>query len=129
MEGGTGFYMITASVMKGLMQHVDGEAKQALQVFSTNKGGYITALKRTKYMFGQRSRIRQAYIAKMTRDKPISNDDEKSLLEFYYAMSDCVVALNQLRYIQDLHSSNVLRLALQRLPSKYLNKWAEYCFK
>ena len=121
--------MITASFMKGLMQHVDGEAKQALQVFSTNKGGYITALKRTKYMFGQRSRIRQAYIAKMTRDKPISNDDDKSLLEFYYAMSDCVVALNQLRYIHDLHSSNVLRLALQRLPSKYLNKWAEYCFK
>ena len=107
MEGGTGFYMITASVMKGLMQHVDGEAKQALQVFSTNKGGYTMALKRIKYMLGQRSRIRQVYIAKMTRDKPISNDDDKSLLEFYYAM----------------------RLTLQRLPSKYLHKWAEYCFK
>ena len=67
------------------------------------------ALKRIKYMFGQRSRISQAYIAKLTRDKPTSNDDDKSLLEFYYTMSDCVVALNQLKYIHDLHSFNVLR--------------------
>ena len=112
-----------------LMQHVDGEAKRALQVFSTNKGGCILALKRIKYMFGQKSRISQAYIAKLTRGKPISNDDDKSLLEFYYTMSDYVVALNQLKYIHDLHSSNVLRQALRRLPSKYHNTWAEYCFK
>ena len=107
------------------MQHVDGEAKRALQVFSTNKGGYIVALKRIKYMFGQKSRISQVCIAIITRGKPISNCDDESLLEFYYTMSDCVVALNQLKYIHDLHSSNVLRRALRRLPSKYHNKWAE----
>ena len=65
------------------------------------------ALKRIKYMFGQRSRISQRYIAKFTRDKPISNDDDKSLLEFYYTTSDCVVALNQLKYRHNLLSSNV----------------------
>ena len=36
-----------------LMEHVDGETKRALQVFSANKGGYIMALKRIKCMFGQ----------------------------------------------------------------------------
>ena len=78
------------------MQHLDGEAKEALQVFSTNKGCYIMVIKRIKYMFGQRFRINQVYITKLARGKPISNDDndDKSLLEFYYAMSDCVVALN-----------------------------------
>ena len=35
-----------------LMQHVEGETKRAIQVFSTNKNGYILALKRLKYMFG-----------------------------------------------------------------------------
>ena len=70
-----------------LMQHVDGEAKRALRVFSTNKGGYIMVLKRIKYIFGQRSRISQVYIAKLTRGKPISNDNDKPLLEFYYTMS------------------------------------------
>ena len=99
-----------------LMQHVDGEAKRALQVFSTNKEGYIMALKRIKYMFGQRTRISQAYIAKLTRGKSISNDDDKSLLEFYYTMSDCVAALNQLQYIHHLHSSNVLKQALVNTP-------------
>ena len=100
-----------------LMQHEDGQAKRALQVFSRNKGGYIMALKRIKYMFGQRTRISQAYIAKLTRGKSISNDDDKSLLEFYYTMSDCVVALNQLQYIHHLHCSNVLKQALVNITS------------
>ena len=112
-----------------LMQHVDGQAKRAFQVISTNKRDYIKALKRIEYMFGQRSRISQTYIAKLTSGKVISNDDYKSLSEFYYTMSDCVVALNQLKYIHDLHSSNVVRQALRRLPSKYHNRWAEYCFR
>ena len=52
------------------------------------------ALKMIKHVLGQRSRLSQAYIPKLTRGKLISNDDDKSLLEFYYAMSDCIVALN-----------------------------------
>ena len=49
-------------------------------------------------MFGQKSKISQAYISKLTRGKPISNDDGKSLLEYYYTMSDCFLALKQLDY-------------------------------
>ena len=37
-----------------LIQHVEGEAKRALKVFSSSRSGYILALKRLKYMFGQR---------------------------------------------------------------------------
>ena len=77
-----------------LIQHVDGKAKQALQFFSINKGGYIMAVKRIKYLFDQRSRIGQAYIPKLTRSKPVSNDNDKSLLEFYCRVSDCVVVPN-----------------------------------
>ena len=73
---------------------MDGEDKQALQVFLTKQEGYIMALKMIKHMFGQRSRLSQAYIPKLTRRKLISSDDDKSLLEFYYTMSDCIVALN-----------------------------------
>ena len=35
-----------------LMHHVEDEAKRTIQVFSTNKNGYIRTLKRLKYMFG-----------------------------------------------------------------------------
>ena len=64
-------YLINNQKFIYLMKHVDGEAKQALQIFSTNKGGYIIALKRIKYMFGQQSRISKAYIAKLIRGNPI----------------------------------------------------------
>ena len=112
-----------------LMQHMDGEAKRALKAFSSSKVGYILALKRLKYMFGQRSQISQAYISKLTYGKPIANDDEKALLEYYYAMSDCIISLKQLNYIYDLHSTDVLRRSIRRLPSKYHSRWAEHCFR
>ena len=44
-------------------------------------------------------------------------------------MSDCVVALQQLNYEKSLHSRDVLRQVIRRLPSKFHNKWAEHCFK
>ena len=75
------------------------------------------------------SQISQAYISKLTRGKPISNDDDKSLLEYYYPMSDCVVALKQINYVYDLYSTDVLRQTIRGLPSKFHNRWAEHCFK
>ena len=44
-------------------------------------------------------------------------------------MSDCVVALKQLNYVYELHSTDVLRQTIRRLPSKFHNRWAEHCFK
>ena len=66
--------------MTYLLQHLEGESKRAVQCFSNDKIGYILALKRLKYMFGQKPRICQAYIQKMTRGKQIGNDDNKRLI-------------------------------------------------
>ena len=82
---------------------------KAIQVLSTNRNGYILALKRLNYMFEQKSQISQAYISKLTRGKSTSNDDDKALLEYYYTMSDFVVALKQLNYVYNQHSTGVLR--------------------
>ena len=72
---------------------------KAIQVFSTNRNGYILALKRLNDMLEQKSQISQAYISKLTREKSTSNDDDNVLLEYYYTMSDFVVALKQLNYV------------------------------
>ena len=77
-----------------LLQHLEGEAKKAVQCFSNDKAEYIMALKRLKRMFGQKPRICQAYIQKMTRGKQIRNDDNKTLMEHYYTISGCIVALS-----------------------------------
>ena len=58
----------------------------------------------------------------------ISNENEKSLLEYYYTMSDCIIALKQLNYIYDLHSTDMLYQTIRRLRSKYHSRWADYCF-
>ena len=76
-------------------------------------------------MFGLKSQISQASISKLTWGKLISNDDDKSLLRYYYTTSDCVAALKQLNCVYDLHSTDVLRQTIKRLPSKFHNRWAE----
>ena len=80
-------------------------------------------------MFGQKSQISQAYISKLTERKLISNDHDKALLKYYYTMSDCVVALKQLNYVYNLHSTDVVRQTIRRLPKKFYNRWVEHCFK
>ena len=83
------------------------------------------SLKRLKFIFGQRPRIAQAHLSKVIRGKPIVNDDDAGLLEYYYT----ILTLKQLNYQSDLYSTNILRQAIRRLPSKFHAKWGEYCLK
>ena len=82
-------------------------------------------LKRLKYLFGQRSKIAQATLLTVTQGAAVPNDDNDGLLHFYYTVSDCLVGLRMLNYEADLYSSDTLRRAVQRLPSKLITKWAE----
>ena len=95
-----------------LQHHVTGEARQAIHGLSTDKRRYVLSLKRLKYTFGQRSRIAQAHLAKITRGKQISKDDDKDLIELYYTISDCLITLHQLNYESDINSTDVLRQAI-----------------
>ena len=89
----------------------------------------MLSLKRLKFMFGQKSKIAQAVLEKITRGKVIARDDTNGTLEFYYTLSDCLVTLRQLNYASDLYSSDTLRLAVQRLPKNLQMKWAENSLK
>ena len=64
----------------------------------------------------------------MTRGKQIGNDDNKTSMEYYYTISDCIVALGQLNYTSDLFSYDILRHMIHRLPPKFHGKWAEFRF-
>ena len=112
--------------MHYLQQHVTGETRCAIHGLSTGKRRYILSLKRLKYSFGQRSRIAQEHLA---RGKSISKDDDKGLLRFYYTISDFLITLHQLNYESDINSTDVLRQAIRRLPSKFYGRWGEHCLK
>ena len=109
-----------------LMQQLKGEAERSVKGLLTNDArGYILSLKRLKYLFGQRSRIAQATLMSVTQGDTVQNDDLCGLAEFYYTISDCLVTLRLLNYESDLYSSDTLRQAVRRLPSKLAAKWAE----
>ena len=87
--------------MTYLLQHLEGEAMRAVQCFSNDKMRYIMALKRLKYilctyiytyMYNIYTYVIYiiyiyAYIKKMIRGKQIGNDDNETLVEYYYAVT------------------------------------------
>ena len=111
-----------------LLQHVKGKAKRAVRGFANNSHGYVLALKRLKFMFGQKSTIAKAIMNNITQGKMLESDDHAGLEDFYYSISDCLVTLRQLNYASDIFSSETLRLVVSRLPVKLHNRWAEHCF-
>ena len=121
-------FLTNTQRMTYLLPNLEGEAKRAVQCFSNDKVRYIMTLKRLKYMFVQKPQICQAYIQKMIREKQIGNGNNKTLMEYYYAISDWIVALSQLKYTSDLFSSDILRKVIRRLLPKFHDRWAEFCF-
>ena len=109
-----------------LLQHLEGSPKRAVKQFPSDTMGYVAALKRLKYLFGRRSKIVEATLKKITHGKPIENHDLDGLTEFYYCVSDCLVALRQLRFDSDIYSSETLRQVVRRLPERYVHKWYEF---
>ena len=122
-------YLNNSQKFHYLQQHVTDEARRAIHGLSTDKRGYVLSLKRLKCSFGQRSRIAQAHLAKITRGKKIGKDDDKGLLEFNYTICDCLITLHQLNYESDVNSTDVLCQAIRRLPSKFNGRWGEHCMK
>ena len=108
-----------------LFQHLQGEALRAVKSYPNNTEGYVKSLKRLKRLFGQRPKVARALLANVVKGKSISDDDIKGLWDFYYAMSDCLVALKRLNYHSDLYSSDTLAQAVERLPHKLKLRWAE----
>ena len=108
-----------------LLQHLRGEAKRAVKEYANDPRGYPQSLKKLKYLFGQRPIVARAVLSKVTKGKPVKDQDTEGLAELYYSISDCLVTLSQLNYVSDLYSSDTLHQAVQRLPPGLIMKWAE----
>ena len=108
-----------------LLQHLDKQAKRSVQGYPRDANGYVTSLKRLKFLFGQKDKIAQAVLMKVTQGKEIQDNDDEGLSELYYSISDCLVTLKQLNYASDMYSSDTLRQVVLRLPLRMQNKWAD----
>ena len=112
-----------------LHDFVEGEPMSAIRGFPDTWSGYVLSLKTLKFLFGQRTNIAQATLGKVIRCKPIQDDDEAGLSEFYYAVNECLVTLKLLNYASDINSSDTLRQTAGKLPINLQRKWAERCWK
>ena len=108
-----------------LLQHLKDEPRRSVQGFPNDNRGYVMSLKKLKFLFGQRSKIAQAILMKITYGKDVQDDDDAGLNELYYSVSDCLVTLRQLNYASDIYSSDTLRQVVTRLPRRLRNKWSE----
>ena len=71
-----------------LVQHLSGEPKCSVEAFTNEYRGYVLTLKRLKYMYGQRVKIAQSHISKVTKGKQIYSDDTNGLARFYFAITE-----------------------------------------
>ena len=111
-----------------LQQHLRGEAKSSVRGYINDVCGYVMSLQTLKHLFGRRSTISRAVLQKVVKGKQIGSDDVKALSAFYYSINECLVTLKQLNHISDLHSSETLQQAIQRLPIYLQHKWCERSF-
>ena len=111
-----------------LMQHLIGEPTKAVDGFAKDVHGYISSLKQIKYIFGNPCVVAQATIQKVTHGGQISDTDQKSLTDFYYAVSSCLNTLTKMNYTADIYSTDVLRQTLRKLPNYLIRKLSEYSF-
>ena len=109
-----------------LFQHLTGEARRATTGLSTNWKGYVTALKRIKYLFGDVSVVASTVIKRISQGATIRSDNGNHLSQFLYDISDAIIALGQLGNDADLRSSEVLNLTAGRLSKPLRLKWGEH---
>ena len=86
-------YLNNSQKLHYLQQHVSGIATRAILGFSNDERGYIISMKRLKYKSGEKLRIAEAYLTKVTKVKQVANDDDKVIIEFYYSLTDCIITL------------------------------------
>ena len=115
--------------MAYLLQSVRGEAKRSIQGLQLDWTGYVSALRRLKFMFGRKANIVIGYLNQITTGASVKDNDPQALSDFYYSLSDCNNALVRLSHTSELYSSNLLGRVLTRLPLHLKRKWCEHSYR
>jgi hypothetical protein len=109
-----------------LQSHVKGEAKSLIEGLGYSGRNYAQTLKELKFAFGHRIAVARAYVNSVVSGNVIANGDSSALRKFYIAVRDCISTLQQMNYMGELTSGDVLQRALRRIPNDKRSKWNEY---
>ncbi|KAK6186774.1 hypothetical protein SNE40_006050 [Patella caerulea] len=109
-----------------LQSHLKGEARILVEGLGYSGRNYALALKELKNAFGHRVKVARAFLDKITTGPIIPSRDIVGLRKFYISIRDCVTTLQQLNYMSDLGSCDILMKTAKRLPADKIPKWNEY---
>ncbi|XP_066933420.1 uncharacterized protein [Clytia hemisphaerica] len=109
-----------------LSQHLKGEALKSIEGFTNDDQGYVSSLKKLKYLFGNKVVVAQSVIQRITKRKQVHDSDPKALANLYFEISTCLNTLLKMNCVADIYSTNLLRQTLSKLPVYLQRKWSEY---
>ncbi|XP_071111155.1 uncharacterized protein [Haliotis cracherodii] len=109
-----------------LQSHVDGEAKRLIQGLGYSGRNYALALKELKASFGHRIKVCRAFIDSVASGAQVPSHDPSALRRLYVAVRDCIATLQQLNYLSDLNSSDIVLKVTRRLPIDKVTRWNEF---
>ncbi|XP_048243021.1 uncharacterized protein LOC124146421 [Haliotis rufescens] len=109
-----------------LQSHVDGEAKRLIQGLGYSGRNYALALKELKASFGHRIKVCRAFIDSVASGAQVPSHDPSALRRLYVAVRDCIATLQQLNYLSDLNSSDIVLKVSRRLPIDKVTRWNEF---
>ena len=111
--------------MAYLYQHLEGEAKKAVESLGVSGHSYPAALKTLKKLFGNHHRVTAANLKKMVDGPIVPLNDRHSLRNYYYQVKACVTWCSKLGKTGMLNNPEYLSRAALRLPGNLRVRWYE----
>ena len=75
-------YLTDSQRCHHLVQHLEGSAERSVTRFTHDSRGYVLALQRLKFLFGQKSKIAQATLREVTQGEVVRAGNKEDLEEF-----------------------------------------------
>lgn len=109
-----------------LFQHLEGEAKKAVESLGVTGHTYAAALKILKRLFGNPYRVASAHLKSMIDGPYVSPNDRQALRDYYYQVKACTSWCVKMGQFATLQTPEYLSKGAMRLPMSLRVKWYEH---
>jgi len=108
-----------------LFRYCTGKARKVIESCAVMEPseGYTKAMKLLRERFGDKYKLSEAWIAKVTNGPLIGSRDGEKLQEFADDLTNCVQSLRASGLLGEINTQGVLKKIVERLPSYLRVRW------
>ena len=113
-----------------LNKYTTGKANEIIKVFISSKSesSYTKAKQLLAERYGDPHRVSDAYKARLKEWPNVKEGNSVAYQEYSDFLCRCAVVMKEMRYLDDLNSSETLKLISGKLPSYSGVRWCRYAF-